>query len=193
MEEEKKVEGQEPETKEPEKVEEKEPEKKEDKPEEKVDEKEKEKEEEKPEKKPTKKKEKAEEVDVDKLQKELKKATDKIAKLEEANNTIETMKKDAEKKDAVIQEYEQLLTNLVDTKIKQLPDKYKDLLPDNLDLKQKLSWLDKAEEKGLFKVEEKKNPNIEIGKPMNIEPPKVDTSKLTGSQLLKMAYNTIAK
>lgn len=191
MEEEKKVEGQEQEEKAPEvKEEEKNVE---EKPEEKADEKEKE--EEKPEKKPRKKKEevKAEEVDVDKLQKDLKKATEKIAKLEEANNTIETMKKDVEKKDAVIQEYEQLLTNLVDTKIKQLPDKYKDLLPDNLDLKQKLSWLDKAEEKGLFKVEERKNPNVEIGKPMNIEPPKVDTSRLTGSQLLKMAYNTITK
>lgn len=135
--------------------------------------------------------EKSEDVDVDGLKKELEEAKAEASKVVELNSTIETLQKDVQSKDSVIKTYEELVSNLVNTKMANVPEEYKDLIPENLDLMQKLSWLEKAEAKGLFNKEEKQKPNIEIGKPLNVEAPKVDTSKLSGSQLLRMAYQTI--
>lgn len=133
------------------------------------------------------------EVDVEALKNELAEANKKAQEVENLTTTIEAMKKDSETKDAVIQEYEELVGKMIETKMEQVPADFKDLIPDNLDLKQKLSWLEKAEAKGLFTKEEKIRPNVEIGKPMNIEAPAVDTSKLSASQLLKMAYSSVKK
>lgn len=130
-------------------------------------------------------------VDINQLKAELEEANRKIAEIETLNGTVATLQKEAESKDAVIKEYEELIGKMVETKLGQVPEEYKDLIPDNLDLKQKLSWLEKAETKGLFTKEEKKKPNVEIGKPLNVEVPQIDTTKLSGSQLLKMAYSTI--
>lgn len=133
------------------------------------------------------------EVDVEALKNELAEANKRAQEVETLQTTIEAMKKDSESKDAVIKEYEELVGKMVETKMGQVPAEFKDLIPDNLDLKQKLSWLEKAETKGLFIKEEKTKPNVEIGKPMNIEAPAVDTTKLSASQLLKMAYNSVKK
>ena len=132
-------------------------------------------------------------VDVEALKKELAEANAKAKEVEALSGTIEAMKKDSENKDAVIKEYEDLVGKLIETKMEQIPADFRDLIPDNLDLKQKLNWLEKAESKGLFTKEEKKKPSVEIGKPMNVENQQIDTSKLTGSQLLKMAYSSIKK
>ena len=121
--------------------------------------------------------------EVENLRAEIVTLTEKAGKVETVSKENETLKKDIE----------ELITKLVETKLGQVPEEYKELIPDNLDLTQKLNWLDKAEAKGLFNKVEKKKPNVEIGKPMNIEPENVDTTKLTGSQLLKLAYNTIKK
>lgn len=133
------------------------------------------------------------EVDVEALKNELAEANKRAQEVETLQTTIEAMKKDSESKDAVIKEYEELVGKMIETKMEQVPADFKDLIPDNLDLKQKLSWLEKAETKGLFTKEKKEKPNVEIGKPMNIEAPAVDTSKLSASQLLKMAYNSVKK
>lgn len=132
-------------------------------------------------------------VDINKLKEELEEATKKVAEIETLNSTVLTMQKEAESKDALIKEYEDLVGNMVEVKLAQVPEQYKELIPDNLDLKQKLSWLEKAESKGLFNKEEKKKPNVEIGKPLNVDVPQVDTGKMSGSQLLRMAYNTVKK
>lgn len=132
-------------------------------------------------------------VDINQLKAELEEANKKVAEVEALNSTVATLQKEAESKDAIIKEYEDLVGKMVETKLGQVPEEYKELIPDNLDLKQKLSWLEKAEAKGLFNKEEKKKPNVEIGKPMNVDVPQVDTGKLTGSQLLRMAYNTVKK
>lgn len=131
--------------------------------------------------------------EVENLRAEIVTLTEKAGKVETVSKENETLKKDIETKDTRLKEYEELITKLVETKLGQVPEEYKELIPDNLDLTQKLNWLDKAEAKGLFNKVEKKKPNVEIGKPMNIEPENVDTTKLTGSQLLKLAYNTIKK
>lgn len=132
-------------------------------------------------------------VDVEALKQQLAEAIETGKQVDTLNATVNTLQTEVEMKNSVIKEYEGLLQNLVDTKMEQIPDQYKDLVPDNMDLKQKLSWLEKAESKGLFNKEEKQNPAIEVGKPMNVEVPKVDTSKLSASSLLSMAYNTIRK
>lgn len=151
---------------------------------------------EEPEKKVEEKKvEKPEEatVDVETLKNELAEANKRAEEVQGLTVEIENLKKESESKDSTIKEYEELIGKMVETKLEQVPAEFKELIPDNLDLKQKLSWLEKAEAKGLFTKEEKKKPNVEIGKPMNIETPVVDTSKMTAGQLLRMAYSSIKK
>lgn len=151
---------------------------------------------EEPEKKVEEKKvEKPEEatVDIETLKNELAEANKKAEEVQGLTVEIENLKKESESKDSTIKEYEELIGKMVETKLEQVPAEFKELIPDNLDLKQKLSWLEKAEAKGLFTKEEKKKPNVEIGKPMNIETPVVDTSKMTAGQLLRMAYSSIKK
>lgn len=131
--------------------------------------------------------------EVESLRAEIMTLTEKAGKVETISQENETLKKDIETKDTKIKEYEELISKLLETKLEQIPEEYKELIPDNLNLSQKLNWLDKAESKGLFNKKENKKPDIEIGKPMNIQPDSVDTTKLTGSQLLKLAYNTIKK
>lgn len=132
-------------------------------------------------------------VDTEALKAELQEATEKAKEVEGLTATVETMKQEVEAQKTAIAEYEKLVGELVEAKMKQVPEQFKELIPDNLDIKQQLNWLGKAEAKGLFTKEAKKKPDVEIGKPMNVDVPQVDTSKLTGSQLLKMAYNTIKK
>lgn len=132
-------------------------------------------------------------VDVEELKRQLSEAIEQGKQVETLNATISTLKGEVDTKDALITEYEGLLQNLINTKMEQIPEQYKDLVPDNMDLKQKLSWLEKAEAKGLFNKEEKQNPAVEIGKPMNIDSPKPDIDKMSASSLLSMAYNTFKK
>lgn len=132
-------------------------------------------------------------VDVETLKNELAEANKRAEEVQGLTVEIENLKKESESKDSTIKEYEELIGKMVETKLEQVPAEFKELIPDNLDLKQKLSWLEKAEAKGLFTKEEKKKPNVEIGKPMNIETPVVDTSKMTAGQLLRMAYSSIKK
>lgn len=132
-------------------------------------------------------------VDVEVLKNELAEANKRAEEVQGLTVEIENLKKESEAKDSTIKEYEELIGKMVETKLEQVPAEFKELIPDNLDLKQKLSWLEKAEAKGLFTKEEKKKPNVEIGKPMNIETPVVDTSKMTAGQLLRMAYSSIKK
>lgn len=132
-------------------------------------------------------------VDVEDLKRQLSEAIEQGKQVETLTTTVSTMKLEMDSKDALINEYEGLLQNLITTKMEQIPEQYKDLVPDNMDLKQKLSWLEKAEAKGLFNKEEKHGPAIEIGKPMNVETPKPDIEKMSASSLLSMAYNTFKK
>lgn len=132
-------------------------------------------------------------VTIESLKNELAEANKKAEELKGLSSKLEALKKDTEAKDSTIKEYEELIEKMIATKMEQVPNEFKELIPDTLDLKQKLSWLEKAEAKGLFNKEEKKKPSIEIGKPMNIETPVADTSKMTAGQLLRMAYSSIKK
>ena len=132
-------------------------------------------------------------VDVEALKTELAEAQAKAQEVETLNIQVTTLQNEVADKDAQIKEYETLVGNMVEAKMNQVPADLKDLIPDNMDLKQKLAWLEKAESKGIFNKETKKKPNVEVGKPMNTETPTVDTSKMTAGQLLKMAYSSAKK
>lgn len=132
-------------------------------------------------------------VDVEALKQELAEAQAKAQEVEALNTEVTNLKNEVADKDAQIKEYESLVGNMVEAKMNQVPTDLKDLIPDNMDLKQKLAWLEKAEAKGIFNKEAKKKPNVEVGKPMNTETPAVDTSKMSAGQLLKMAYSSAKK
>lgn len=112
---------------------------------------------------------------------------------ENLSTELETVKATLTEKETLVTEYEAILTTITDAKLEAIPQKFRALVPQSLTLTKKLEWLNTAEETGLFKANEAKTPEIEIGKPMNAQPPKVDTSKLSGSELMRMAYNTITK
>ena len=130
---------------------------------------------------------------VEALRAELLTITEKAERIPTLEQELSTVKIQTEKQATLITEYETLVTKLVETKMSQVPSEYTDLIPSNLSLTQKLDWLDKAESKGLFKQDKQDKPNVEIGKPMNVEPKQADTSKLFGGSLLRHAYNTIRK
>ncbi|WP_045514025.1 hypothetical protein [Bacillus amyloliquefaciens] len=76
-------------------------------------------------------------------------------------------------------ELESLITGMVESKLKSVPEEMHDLVPANLTAEQTLDWLNKAESKGLFgkpSAEPK-----EVGKPSNKsnEAPKVDKANLS--------------
>ena len=127
-------------------------------------------------------------VDIERLKVELISATEKAREVETLTASVETIRTDLELKAGQIAEYEALLSTMVATKMDKVPAEYLDLIPTNMDIKQKLDWLNKAEAKGLFNKEVVTNPNVEIGKPMNVEPPAIDTSKMSTRDLLRMAY-----
>lgn len=127
------------------------------------------------------------EAEIERLKGELKqvKAKDdsKVA-LDQVNTLLNEQKN-------LVAEYEGILTGIIDTKLEQIPENLKELVPANLSLKEKMDWLTKAEKSGIFKV----NPDIEIGKPLNpnnIKQP-TDTSKLSTSSILAMAYGNSKK
>ena len=87
-------------------------------------------------------------------------------------------------------EYEALLTAVIEAKLESIPQEYKELIPGG-SLKEKFDWLNKAEKANLFKQHDTKPSAVEIGKPLQVEVPKVDTTKLGAAQLMQMAYSTL--
>jgi seryl-tRNA synthetase len=92
---------------------------------------------------------------------------------EKAQKDIESFKKFEERSTQL----ETVIKSMVDTKLKDIPAEFHDLLPANLSAEQTLDWLNKAETKGLFKKAEPQD----IGKPFNHsnEGPKVDTKNMS--------------
>lgn len=132
-------------------------------------------------------------AEVEKLKGELEELKKTAVDVEALNTSITAIQEDVKNKDSVINEYETAVKDMIESKMEAVPEEFKGLIPENLTPLQKLTWLQKAEATGVFNKETKTKPQVEVGKPLNVDVPQVDTSKLTGSQLLKMAYNTITK
>lgn len=103
------------------------------------------------------------------------------------NKEYEVLKANYDTIEARKAELEGVVNSLVETKLKNVPDEFKDLVPDNLSAEQKLDWLNKAEEKGLFNP--KKN-NVPIGGQANPPTQQIDFSKMSPTALLRHAYGS---
>jgi hypothetical protein len=92
---------------------------------------------------------------------------------QEAQKQVESYKKFEER----TTQLETVITNMVETKLKAVPQEFHELVPENLTAEQTLDWLNKAEGKGLFKAPEPQ----EIGKPFNHsnDKPKVDSKNMS--------------
>lgn len=124
------------------------------------------------------------EAEIERLKGELEqtKTNDNSKVLLDQANTLLSVQKN------LVTEYEGILNGIIETKLAEVPENLKELVPANLNIQQKLDWIAKAEKSGIFK---QANPDIEIGKPFNPNNVKqtVDTSKLSASSLIAMAYN----
>lgn len=83
---------------------------------------------------------------------------------EVAEQTATSLTTDSETLKGKVEHYETLMKGMVEVKISAIPEEMKDLIPEGLSTEQTLSWLSKAEEKGLFVKQVKQ---VEIGQPLN--------------------------
>lgn len=90
-----------------------------------------------------------------------------------------------------VTEYETVIKGMVEAKVANVPEEYRELLPDG-SLSKQLDWINKAEEKGLFSNEKKTNPAVDIGKPLksgNADGSKGTPEKVTAHQRLSNFFS----
>lgn len=86
-----------------------------------------------------------------------------------------------------IEVLEGVIIELLNAKLESIDKEFHDLIPDNLTPEQKLSWVTKAEQKGLFKNSDSNTP---LGEPTNPKESteEVDIRKMNPFQLLLSGY-----
>lgn len=168
-----------------------------DNPDNKPEEKEEPKPEDKPEDKPEEKTDNTAELtkEIETLKAELEKLkqaeTDKATleqKVTDLQNELDQLKTNDGTKDGMVKEYEEILNGMINAQLETIPENMRELVPANLNLKEKMAWLSKASELGLFKAQDK---DVEIGKPLNPNnnnKQQIDTAKASPQTLLTMAY-----
>lgn len=152
-----------------------------------------EKEQEQEEKETSKETEKEDSREQDTKEQEEKEDKEEDKKEEAPDNSAEL---EATKKQ--LNEYETVVNKLVESKMENVPDVLKALIPESMTAIQKLDWIEKLEDSGVLetlteKKEKKDAPNVEIGKPMNVDSPAVDTEKLSPAELMALSYASVKK
>jgi chromosome segregation ATPase len=86
-----------------------------------------------------------------------------------------------------IEVLEGVINGLLDAKLESIDKEFHDLIPDNLTPEQKLSWVTKAEQKGLFKQADSNTP---LGEPTNPKEgtEEIDVNKMNPFQMLLSGY-----
>lgn len=146
-----------------------------------------------PETEPTKDADKKDEpedaVDVDELLENIKGKEDQISTLK---TQIKKEQGKVEQLKDKVKTLESVVSGLVETKLKELPENLHALVPEG-DSVAKLAWLNKAEESGIFN-KQTKAPNVEIGKPMTLgNPNEKAESNLTAQQKLSNYFSNYFK
>lgn len=101
--------------------------------------------------------------------------------LKEANKEIKQQKERT-------QTLEKTIQALTDYELDKIPEIYHDLIPENLSVEEKLRWIVKAKEKGLFSATIIAG-TTKIGEPTNHKQRKnVDYNKMSAFELLSMGY-----
>ncbi|MGG3644586.1 hypothetical protein [Bacillus wiedmannii] len=81
---------------------------------------------------------------------------------------------------------EGILGGMLETKISAIPEEFHELIPEGMSLEQKLSWLDKAQAKGMFK----KADDVVIGEATSRKAePKVDTKTMSPIEKILASYS----
>jgi predicted nuclease with TOPRIM domain len=108
-------------------------------------------------------------------------------KAQQLSGEIEQLKGEMEKRQERIKTLEKAIGALVEAKLNKIPEDYHELIPKHLSVEEKLEWIAKAEEKGLFSTV---IGVTKIGEATNHKQRKTtDFSKLNAFQLLTMGYN----
>lgn len=130
---------------------------------------------------------------VEDLTNKLEDANKQLVDLDTVKKELADAKAEITKTNETVKGYEELLNKMIEEKMKAIPEEYADLVPSNMTIVQQLEWLAKAEAKNLFR-KDKNALNVEIGKPMGAKADtKADTSKMSNSGILSMAYNVLKK
>ena len=116
----------------------------------------------------------------------------KITELETQVAEYETLKAEHEETVNRVNKLEGALENVLGVALKEIPDNVKTLLPEGLDVIGKLEWVEKVKQSGLIE-NTRQVAGVEIGKPMNVETAKVDTTKMRAGDLLSLAFNTVRR
>jgi DNA repair exonuclease SbcCD ATPase subunit len=106
---------------------------------------------------------------------------------EQTTNELTSFKSKYEQIEARAKQLESVIQSLLETKLSAIDEQYHDLIPDNLTPEEKLAWIDKAEQKGLFK----KKGQTPIGEGTNpSQAQTIDLNSLSPIQLLKAGYGS---
>ena len=116
---------------------------------------------------------------------ELEKQLQEINALKEKEVTEKT--KQFEELSSKLDNYQKTFKEMVNAKIETMPEVLRELVPDHLTDEQKLEWLTKAEQKGLFN-----KPIIEVGKPLNHSSDMNQTERLKKMNPLQALANFYA-
>lgn len=80
-----------------------------------------------------------------------------------SEGTQTSIKETTEKLTSEVEKYKTLVGEMVASKLQAIPEDMQDLVPTELSDEQKIAWISKAEEKGLFK----KQAQVVVGTPLN--------------------------
>lgn len=106
---------------------------------------------------------------------------------EQTTNELTSFKSQYEQIEARAKQLESVIQSLLETKLSAIDEQYHDLIPDNLTPEEKLTWIDKAEQKGLFG----KKTQTPIGEGTNpSQAQAIDLNSLSPIQLLRAGYGS---
>lgn len=101
---------------------------------------------------------------------------------EELNQTKDSYTKTTER----VAQLETVINGLLEARLENVPEEYRDLLPEHMTPEAKLEWLANAEKKGLFRTTKKDTPLGERTNPHGNA--NADLNKLSPMELLRAAY-----
>lgn len=106
---------------------------------------------------------------------------------QQATEEAKTHKQKVEAFEQRVQQLEGVIQQLLETKLEAIPEEFRDLIPSNFTVEQKLEWIANAEKKGLFTKKQQQ----QIGGDTNSSDKQaIDLTALSPIQLLKAGYGS---
>jgi chromosome segregation ATPase len=105
-----------------------------------------------------------------------------------AEEQLTTFKSQYEQTDARAKSLEGIITEMLDNRLKAIPEDLHELIPDGLTPEQRLAWIDKAERKGVFNTAKKSEQPVGEGTNPANNQAGADLTNMNPFQLLKAGY-----